>query len=65
MRYLCLLYGEAGAGPAPGTADHAEMLAEFASATDAMERAGVLVDSSPLQPAQAGRTCGFATARRC
>lgn len=56
MKYMCLLYGEPGAGPVPGSADFGQMLAEFGSATDAMAQAGVLVDSSPLQPVQNATT---------
>ena len=56
MKYIVLLYGEADAGPAPGTPEFMEMLAEFASATGAMADAGILVDSSPLQPPQAATT---------
>jgi hypothetical protein len=51
MRYIALLYGEPGAGPAPGTPEFMEMLGEFESATAAMAEAGVLVDSSPLAAA--------------
>src|SRR6516162_4315630 len=46
MKYMALLYGEPGAGPAPGTPEFMEMLGEFQSATAAMAEAGVLVDSS-------------------
>jgi hypothetical protein len=56
MRYIALLYGEPGAGPAPGTPEFMEMLGEFESATAAMADAGVLVDSSPLQPPQTATT---------
>jgi hypothetical protein len=56
MKYMCLLYGEADAGPAPGTAEFVQMLGEFQSATQAMADAGVLVDSSPLQPPQSATT---------
>ena len=56
MKYIALLYGEANAGPAPGTAQFMEMLGEFRSATSAMTDAGVLVDSSPLQPPQSATT---------
>jgi hypothetical protein len=50
MKYIALLYGEPGAGPAPGTPEFMKMLGEFQSATEAMADAGILVDSSPLQP---------------
>ena len=56
MRYIALLYGEPGAGPAPGTPEFMQMLGEFQSATTAMAEAGVLVDSSPLQPSQTAIT---------
>ena len=56
MRYMCLLYGEVGAGPAPGTPEFLEMLGEFQTATTAMRDAGVLVDSSPLMPSETART---------
>jgi len=50
MKYIALLYGEPDSGPAPGTPEFMEMLGDFQSATVAMADAGVLVDSSPLQP---------------
>jgi hypothetical protein len=56
MKYMCLLYGELGAGPAPGTTEFRDMLAEFGAATSAMAAAGVLVDSSPLMPSETART---------
>ena len=56
MRYIALLYGEPDAGPAPGTPEFMQMLGEFESATAAMAEAGVLVDSSPLQPPQTATT---------
>ena len=56
MKYIALLYGEPDAGPTPGTREFMEMLGEFQSATAAMAEAGVLVDSSPLQPPQTATT---------
>jgi hypothetical protein len=56
MKYIALLYGEPDAGPAPGTPEFMKMLGEFQSATAAMADAGVLVDSSPLQPPQTATT---------
>ena len=56
MRYIALLYGEPDAGPAPGTPEFMMMLGEFQSATAAMADAGILVDSSPLQPPQTATT---------
>jgi hypothetical protein len=50
MKYMCLLYGAEGVGPAPGSEEFMQMLADYGSATEAMEKAGVLIDSSPLQP---------------
>ena len=57
MRYLCLLIGEPDlAVPAPGTAEFAQMLSDYESATRAMAADGVLVDSGPLQPPPAAAT---------
>jgi hypothetical protein len=56
MKYMCLLYGEPDSGPAPGTPEFGEMLGEFQSSTEAMAEAGVLVDSSPLQPVHSATT---------
>jgi hypothetical protein len=56
MKYIALLYGEPDAGPAPGTPEFMQMLGEFQSATTAMAEAGILVDSSPLQPPQTATT---------
>jgi hypothetical protein len=56
MKYMVLLYGEANAGPAPGTPEFMQMLDEFHSATTAMADGGVLLDSSPLQPPQTATT---------
>jgi hypothetical protein len=56
MKYIALLYGEPDAGPAPGTPEFMKMLGEFQSATAAMADAGILVDSSPLQPPQNATT---------
>ena len=56
MKYIALLYGEPDAGPAAGTPEFVKMLSEFQSATSAMADAGVLVDSSPLQPPQNATT---------
>ena len=56
MKYMALLYGEPDAGPVPGTPEFMTMLGEFQSATAAMVAAGILVDSSPLQPPQAATT---------
>ncbi len=56
MKYIALLYGEPDAGPVPGTPEFMTMLGEFQSATAAMAEAGILVDSSPLQPPQTATT---------
>jgi hypothetical protein len=56
MKYIALFYGEPGTGPAPGTPEFMKMLGEFQSATEAMDDAGILVDSSPLQPPQTATT---------
>jgi hypothetical protein len=41
MKYLCLLACEPDSGPAPGSAEFGQMLAEFGEATSAMAAAGV------------------------
>ena len=58
MKYIALLYGdpEVGAGPVPGTQEFMQMLSDYQAATTAMADAGVLVDSSPLQPPQTATT---------
>ena len=56
VKYIALLYGEPDAGPEPGTPEFTPMLGEFQAATTAMTEAGILVDSSPLQPPEAATT---------
>jgi hypothetical protein len=58
MKYIALLYSdpEMGAGPVPGTPEFMQMLSDYQAATEAMAGAGVLVDSSPLQPPQTATT---------
>ena len=53
MRYLFLLYGPDGPLPAPGSPEGQQMISEWRAATDAMARAGVLIDCAPLQPPSA------------
>jgi hypothetical protein len=56
MKYMLLLYGEADAGPQPGSPEFGEMLGEYGKATQQMTADGVLLDSSPLQPVGAATT---------
>ena len=59
MRYLCLLVDTQEPGvtpPAPGSAEFGTMLDDYQSATTAMDAAGVLIDSAPLQQPAAART---------
>ena len=56
MRYLCLLYVAEDTAPAPGAPAFGEVVAANVSARDAMTRAGVLVDSAPLQPVRSATT---------
>jgi hypothetical protein len=58
MKYIALLYGdpEVDAGPVPGTPAFMQMLSDYQTATAAMAEAGILIDSSPLQPAQTATT---------
>ena len=56
MRFLGLLYGPEGAGPAVATPDFGQMLVDYQAAMGAMAKAGVLVDRGPLQPVSAAAT---------
>jgi len=56
VRYLFLLNRTVDALPEPGTAQAAEMFAAFMEVTEAMAKAGVLVDSAPLTPTAAATT---------
>jgi hypothetical protein len=56
MRYLCLLYVDEDASPAPGTPEFGEVMAANMSARAAMAEAGVLVDSAPLHPVKSAAT---------
>jgi hypothetical protein len=56
VRYLFLLHRTADALPEPGTAQAAGMLAAYMAVTEAMAKAGVLVDSAPLTPGSAATT---------
>ena len=56
MRYLFLLYGPDEPLPAPGSPAGQQMIHEWQAATDAMARAGVLIDCGPLQPAATATT---------
>jgi len=57
MRYLCLLVGEPDVpAPVPGTAEFDDHMRNYQTATAAMEAAGVLVSSAPLEAPSAART---------
>lgn len=57
MRYLCLLAGEPDvANPEPGSDEFQQMMDDYRSATAAMHRSGVLVDSGPLQLPSSARS---------
>jgi hypothetical protein len=57
MRYLFLLYGVQGSErPESGTPEYRKTLEAYRDATEAMARAGVLVDCAPLQPVDASTT---------
>ena len=56
MKYLFLLYGPDRPFPQPGTTEFGEMLEAWNSATEAMTKAGVLIDCAPLQPPGATTT---------
>jgi hypothetical protein len=57
MRYLCLLVGEPDVpAPVPGSPEFSRMLDDYRTATAAMDAAGVVVDSGPLDPPATART---------
>jgi hypothetical protein len=42
MKYMLLIYGDAKAGPQPGSAEFGAYMAGYGKATDAYEKAGVM-----------------------
>jgi hypothetical protein len=56
MRYLFLLYGPDQPLPAPGSHEGQKMISDWRAATEAMARAGVLIDCGPLQPPASATT---------
>ena len=56
MRYLFLLHSSRPALPEPGTQAFDELFADWSASTEAMARAGVLIDCAPLQPPAAATT---------
>jgi hypothetical protein len=56
MKYLCLLYVAEDTIPVPGTPGFGDVRAANVAATGAMTKAGVLVDSAPLQPVRSATT---------
>ena len=57
MKYMCLLYVTENSAPASGAlAFSREVVAANVAATEAMTKAGVLVDSAPLYPVRAATT---------
>ena len=56
MKYLFLLYGSDRPFPQPGTSEFREMRDAWNAATEAMAKAGVLIDCAPLQPPSASTT---------
>lgn len=56
MRYMFLLYGPDKPLPEPGTDEHRQMFSAWNAATEAMAKAGVLIDCGPLYPAAAATT---------
>jgi hypothetical protein len=56
MRYLFLLHSADRELPAAGTQELAEMYAAYTAATEAMARAGVLIDCAPLTAVDAATT---------
>lgn len=56
MKYMFLLYGAGETLPEPGTEEARRMFEEYRAATEAMAKAGVLIDCAPLQPVSAATT---------
>ena len=56
MKYLMLLYASRPDLPEPGSEELATLVAEWATARQAMADAGVLIDCAPLQPVEASTT---------
>lgn len=64
MKYLVLLAGEPGVGPAPGSQEFLAMLEDFGKVTADMAASGVLVDSAALQPPSTATTVRVREGRR-
>jgi hypothetical protein len=56
MRYLCLLHINEDDMPEPGSPEAEELFGAYLAVTEAMARAGVLVDSAPLRPVRSATT---------
>jgi hypothetical protein len=56
MRYLFLLYGPDKPLPEMDSPEGQQMVSEWRTATEAMEKAGVLIDCGPLYPPSAATT---------
>lgn len=56
MKYLCLLYVAEDRMPAPGSPEFGAVRDANMAANAAMAKAGVLVDSAPLQPVRSATT---------
>lgn len=56
MRYLFLLHTSRPALPEPGTQAFDELHADWSASTEAMARAGVLIECAPLGPVDAATT---------
>jgi len=56
MRYLLLLHVNEDSMPEPGTPAAEELYSAYFAVTEAMAKAGVLVDSAPLQPVRSATT---------
>lgn len=56
MKYLFLLQSAADGPPAPGTAEAAQLFADYQVALQEMARAGVLLDCAPLRGASVATT---------
>jgi hypothetical protein len=57
MRYLCLLVAEPGIElPPPGSVEFGQVMEDFQTSTKAMNDAGVVISTGPLDPPENART---------
>jgi hypothetical protein len=63
MKYLFLLYGPDRPFPQPGTSEFREMRDAWNAATEAMAKAGVLIDCAPPRSRSSSAATPWSSAR--